>query len=113
LEKLAEMEHRPWHTLTKEGLAKMLRPFGVRPDVLRIGRPERGYDRAWFADAFARYAPPPAPKDEPAAPVTPVTPVTPEAEAEVAKDLRDEATWRAYLAAEAQAKRKAKRGGKK
>jgi putative DNA primase/helicase len=55
---LIQLEHRPWGSLNQHVLAHMLAPFGIAPRVMRIGRqPHRGYERAWFADAFARYAP--------------------------------------------------------
>jgi hypothetical protein len=39
-------------------LSRVLRPFGVQPDQLKIGkRKVRGYDRAWFEDAWERYCP--------------------------------------------------------
>ncbi len=64
---LIQLEHRPWGSLNQHTLALMLAPFGITPRVIRIGRrTHRGYERAWFADAFARYAT-----------VTPVTTVTP------------------------------------
>ena len=54
-------------SLNQHTLAHMLAPFGIAPRVMRIGgKPYRGYERGWFADAFARYAA-----------VTPVTTVTP------------------------------------
>ena len=64
---LIQLEHRPWGSLNQHTLAHMLAPFGIAPRVMRIGgKPYRGYERGWFADAFARYAA-----------VTPVTTVTP------------------------------------
>jgi hypothetical protein len=58
VEHLIQLEHRPWGSLNQYTLAHMLTPFGIAPRVMRIGRqPHRGYERAWFADAFARYAP--------------------------------------------------------
>jgi hypothetical protein len=63
---LIQLEHRPWGSLNQHTLAHMLAPFGIAPRVIRIGRKtHRGYERAWFADAFVRYAP-----------VTTVTPST-------------------------------------
>jgi Protein of unknown function (DUF3631) len=39
-------------------LAKLLRPYGIRPDQIWVdGKKARGYALAWFADAFARYLP--------------------------------------------------------
>ncbi len=41
------------------GLPRMLKPFGIRPHVIRIGSATpRGYLRADFEDAWARYLPP-------------------------------------------------------
>jgi putative DNA primase/helicase len=55
---LIQLEHRPWGSLNQHTLAQMLAPFGIAPRVFRIGRKtHRGYERAWFADAFVRYAP--------------------------------------------------------
>ena len=63
---LIQLEHRPWGSLNQYTLAHMLAPFGIASRVIRIGRKtHRGYERAWFADAFVRYAP-----------VTPATTVT-------------------------------------
>lgn len=62
---LTAMEDRPWpewrdgRPLTARQLAKVLEPFGIRPIVLRDGRSVfKGYTRALFDDAFARYTPP-------------------------------------------------------
>jgi hypothetical protein len=42
------------------GLPRMLKPFGIRPHVIRIGSATpRGYLRTDFEDAWARYLPPP------------------------------------------------------
>lgn len=60
---LVEIEGHPWaegkngRPLTKNGLARLLRPFGIRPTKWR-GRQvntERGYLRADFEEVFARY----------------------------------------------------------
>src|SRR5215831_753090 len=68
---LIQLEHRPWGSLNQHTLAHMLAPFGIAPRVMRIGgKPHRGYERAWFADAFDRYAP--------VTSVTIVTPTTPD-----------------------------------
>ena len=57
---LTQLEHRPWGSLNQHALAQMLRPFGIAPRVIRIGqKTSRGYERAWFADAFVRYVPEP------------------------------------------------------
>jgi hypothetical protein len=54
---LAQMEHRPWGGLTQHALAKHLEPFEIAPKAMRIngGKPSRGYEVRWFADAFSRY----------------------------------------------------------
>lgn len=63
LEKLHAMEEAPWGSLRGEpldarGLARLLKPYGVRPEKLREGTGTfRGYQRAGFEDAWARYAP--------------------------------------------------------
>ena len=66
LEKLRELEEAPWGSLRGEpldarGLARLLKPYGVQPKKLRERDGEegtfRGYERANFEDAWARYAP--------------------------------------------------------
>jgi putative DNA primase/helicase len=61
---LVEMEDRPWaeyrkgHPITKNGVAKLLKPFDIKPGALRFpgGRAgPRGYKLSWFEDAFSRY----------------------------------------------------------
>ena len=61
---LIEHEDRPWaeyrrgKPLTAVGLARLLRPFGVRPRLLwSEGGAFRGYDRADFKDVFERWLP--------------------------------------------------------
>jgi hypothetical protein len=67
LERLAADEEAPWaewhgRPLTARGLARLLRPYGVRSKVVRIGEATpRGYERASFEDAWARYLPQNAP----------------------------------------------------
>ncbi len=63
---LGEMEERPWpewrhgQRITARQMAALLKPFGIRPKVLRIGTTTpRGYELGDFADAFSRYLPPP------------------------------------------------------
>ncbi len=66
LEALQAMEEAPWGSLRGEalearGLARLLKPYGVKPETLREGENTfRGYRRASFEDAWARYlaAPP-------------------------------------------------------
>ena len=64
LERLWGIEEAPWgewygRPLTARGLAKLLKPFGIRPRTVRSG-PEtaKGYAVEDFADAWRRYAPP-------------------------------------------------------
>jgi hypothetical protein len=58
LHKIAEAPWSDWysHALTARGLARLLKPYGIRPKVLRIGdSTRRGYDRDDFVDAWSRY----------------------------------------------------------
>src|SRR5215212_5110387 len=63
LERLRAPEDAPWRALQGEALdasrlARMLKPYGIRPKKLREGEGTfRGYCRAWFEDAWARYLP--------------------------------------------------------
>lgn len=61
---LNHLEGRRWmeRPLTARTLAALLRPFTVAPSSVRTdaGTP-KGYQRAWFADAFARFVPGHAP----------------------------------------------------
>lgn len=64
VESLVAMEDRPWPEwrrgmpLSKRGLARLLKPFGISPRGVRIGdRTPRGYKLEWFGDAFSRYLP--------------------------------------------------------
>lgn len=63
---LNDLDTRPWGTwhndkhMTARDLAKMLAPFGVRPDKHSVdGSKVRGYRKADFADAWRRYLPDP------------------------------------------------------
>ena len=63
-EALVGLDDRPWaewrrgKPLTTNRLARVLKPFDVRPKTLRIGvTTTKGYDVGWFKDAFARYLP--------------------------------------------------------
>lgn len=62
LEELAKLDTSPWSEwshgkpLTARGLARLLDPFGVRPDR---NRTVRGYSRLALADAWKRYVLPP------------------------------------------------------
>jgi hypothetical protein len=61
LEVLHAMEEAPWGSLRGEalgarGLARLLKPYGVKPEKLREGEDTfRGYRRASFEDAWVRY----------------------------------------------------------
>jgi hypothetical protein len=65
LGKLHELGEAPWgdwygHRLTARELAKLLKPYGVKPKVVRIGEATpRGYQRDHLADPWTRYLPPP------------------------------------------------------
>jgi putative DNA primase/helicase len=65
LKALIALEGSPWgdlngRELSKQRLAAMLRPFGIKPTIRREGYgTARGYELAAFSDAFARYLPPP------------------------------------------------------
>lgn len=80
---LVEMEDRPWGSLpgsglklTRHGLARRLRKFGVAPSSVRISATEtpKGYLVAQFKDAWQRYLPPepalPAPQPPPGDPAS-------------------------------------------
>ena len=62
VQRLASLEERPWaewkhgKPLTTTSLAKLLKPFGIKSKRIWIGPDQqRGYEREWFNDAFARY----------------------------------------------------------
>ena len=64
VEALVAIEGRPWaewkagKPITANSLARLLAPFGIAPDGMRIGsRTPRGYQLVAFADAFGRYLP--------------------------------------------------------
>jgi hypothetical protein len=63
LEKLHDAEEAPWGSLRGEpldarGLARFLKPYGIKPEQLRVADNKvRGYRRASFEDAWARYLP--------------------------------------------------------
>lgn len=65
IELLSVMEERPWpefahgRPLTTRQLAKLLSPFSVMPETIRLGSNVtlKGYTLERFADAFARYLP--------------------------------------------------------
>ena len=65
---LVAIEGRPWAEfgrrripLTKNSLARLLKPYKIRPGTIRVGPGEedtaKGYKLAHFADVFARYLP--------------------------------------------------------
>ena len=57
---LSEMEGAPWgeQGIDPHVLARMLRPFDVKPRLVRVGEAVfRGYVRSDFVDAFDRYLP--------------------------------------------------------
>jgi uncharacterized protein DUF3631 len=63
LERLREPDDAPWRSLRGEPLdanklARLLKPYGIRPEKLREGSETfRGYRRASFEDAWERYVP--------------------------------------------------------
>jgi hypothetical protein len=63
LGRLRAPEDAPWRALQGEPLgasrlARMLKPYGIKPKKLREGEDTyRGYRQAWFEDAWARYLP--------------------------------------------------------
>ena len=65
---LVEMDESPWGTwrrgepVTSRGIARLLKPYGIRSTTLRTGDERgKGYMAAAFEDAFIRYLPgPPA-----------------------------------------------------
>jgi len=69
---LVEMEARPWcewkhgKPLSQNSLARLLAPFAISPSTIRhLGTTAKGYHRAQFADAFARYLTPATKTDTP------------------------------------------------
>ncbi len=64
LDRLCRLDEAPWDDLfgkrlDARGLAARLRPYGIKPKVIRIGNATpRGYERADFLDAWARYLTP-------------------------------------------------------
>jgi putative DNA primase/helicase len=73
LVELNAIEESPWgnwygRPMTGQGLAKLLRPFQIKPKQVRIGSDtKKGYELDWFRDNFARYL------REPETPETPET----------------------------------------
>ena len=78
IEKLCELEEAPWSTfhrgepINPRGLGRILRPFGIVSANLKISRDPvtgkdtvaKGYKRETFIDAWMRYLPLPATKEE-------------------------------------------------
>jgi len=68
IESLLADDERPWreygrsgHPINAHGISRLLRPYAIRPVLLRIGEAVgRGYRRADLEPAWARYLPPPA-----------------------------------------------------
>jgi putative DNA primase/helicase len=65
VDRLCELDDRPWadmawgRGLTKHKLASFLKPFGIRPQQVKInGFNQRSYRAEQFADAWARYVEP-------------------------------------------------------
>lgn len=76
IEALVAMEDRPWaewkrgKPLSGVSLARLLKPFGIRPEQFKEeGKKGRGYRRKTFSDAFDRYVPFPPSTDRPGTPV--------------------------------------------
>lgn len=64
--KLIQDKDRPWceikygRPMTQNGLATVLKIYGIKPKVIRInGSTPRGYELSQFTDSFARYLPSP------------------------------------------------------
>jgi hypothetical protein len=66
LERLCRLDESPWEDLRGKrldarALAGLLRPYAIKPKVIRLGdATPRGYERADFHDAWHRYLPQPA-----------------------------------------------------
>jgi hypothetical protein len=65
VEKLIKIEDHPWgewrrgKPITQNGLARLLKPFGILSKTIRIGENNlKGYSLEQFVDAFNRYLPP-------------------------------------------------------
>jgi hypothetical protein len=62
VDSLCSDQTAPWCThnsgrpITQNQVALILRPFGIKPKMIRFGSsPKRGYDSVYFQDAFDRY----------------------------------------------------------
>jgi hypothetical protein len=66
LDRLCHLDESPWEDLRGKRLdarvlATLLRPYAIKPKVIRLGdATPRGYERADFLDAWHRYLPQPA-----------------------------------------------------
>ncbi len=66
LDRLCRLDESPWDDLRGKRLdartlANLLRPYAIKPKVIRVGEATpRGYERADFHDAWRRYLPQPA-----------------------------------------------------
>jgi hypothetical protein len=64
IDRLCNRDESPWkdiygRPLNDRGLAKRLKPYGIRSKTVRaLGKTAKGYDAADFADAWKRYLPP-------------------------------------------------------
>lgn len=68
-EHLAGLRERPWpewnhgKPINPQQVSKLLRPFGIKPGVIRIGdKTPRGYEASQFVEAFDRYLLPATPQ---------------------------------------------------
>jgi hypothetical protein len=78
---LHAMSDAPWSDfsygkpLSTRGLAKLLKPFGIRPKDIKFEKTAKGYYSTDFDDAFRRYLPP-QPTETGATTATEATPAT-------------------------------------
>ena len=70
-EHLAGFKERPWPAwnhgipINPQQVSKLLRPFGIKPAVIRIGdKTPRGYERSQFVEVFERYVEPATPQQD-------------------------------------------------
>lgn len=68
---LAGLKERPWpewnhgKPINPQQISKLLRPFGIKPAVIRVGsKTPRGYERQQFVEAFDRYLLPATPQQD-------------------------------------------------
>jgi len=94
VERLVKLETRPWaewgrqrKPITANGLARLLKPFDIRPKQVWVsGVNVHGYERAEFADVWARYLRSP---DETLETLDPLEPAPDKAETRFAQPLGD------------------------